>query len=184
MLIVSKSSCVFGWEERPDQQMCGQWNENFIQWLTNNEVDLVVTPGSRIGETEYILDAAPEWWEKISATGTDLMLVRGMPRNRESIPECLAAGGTPQSCGPPKSPFAETNPLLQLELPDKVHVIDMTPYVCPQFANPEAANCDAVVGNIVAWYDHHHFTTPFSWSLAPAFEAEMEKVIPQLLRPD
>jgi hypothetical protein len=182
VLIVTKSSCVFGWEERSDQDMCGQWNYNFIEWVSDNDVDLVVTPGTRMGETEYILDAAPQWWDRISATGTDLMLVRGTPRHKDSIPECLADGGTPQSCGPSKAPFAETNPLLNMDLPDNVHPVDMTPYVCPQITNPTTDNCAAIVGNIVVWYDWHHFTTPFSRSLAPGFEAEIQDTVPHLLR--
>src|SRR5699024_9490264 len=46
VLVVVKSSCVFGIEEKPDQSMCGKWNSNFITWLQDNDVDLVVTPGT------------------------------------------------------------------------------------------------------------------------------------------
>lgn len=182
VLIVTKSSCVFGWEERPDQSMCGQWNENFIEWLESHEVDLVVTPGTRLDKPEYVLDLAPKWWEKITSTGTDLLLVRGTPRNNENAPECLAEGGTVQECGPPKDRFAATNPLLEMDLPNNAHQVDITEYVCPQINNQAVKNCDAVVGNIVVSYDNHHFTTPFSQSLAHAFEHEMKEVLPHLMR--
>lgn len=162
--------------------MCGQWNENFIEWLENHEVDLVVTPGTRLDKPEYVLDLAPKWWEKISQTGTDLMLVRGTPRNNENIPSCLAEGGTIQECGPPKDRFATTNPLLEMDLPDNAYPVDITEYVCPQIDNQAVENCDAVVGNIAVWYDKHHFTTPFSQSLAPGFEHEMKEVLPHLIR--
>lgn len=182
VLIVTKSSCVFGWEERPDQTMCGQWNQNFVDWLSTNKVDLVITPGSRLGDSEYVLDAAPTWWEKISATGTDLMLVRGTPRHSDNIPECLVSGGTAQECGPSKEPFADTSPLNTMVLPDNVHPIDVTQHVCPQINNEAVKNCDAVVGNIVVWYDAHHFTAQFSQSLASGFEEEMKGAVPHLLR--
>jgi peptidoglycan/LPS O-acetylase OafA/YrhL len=179
VLIVTKSSCVFGWEEEhPEETMCGQWNDNFVQWLQQNkDVDLVVTPGTRLDQPEYILDAAPKWWDKISETGTDLLLVRGTPRGSGDIPACLAEGGTPQECGASQKNLADTNPMLEMDLPDNVHLADVTKYVCPQIENPEADNCDAVVGNVVVWYDNHHFTTPFSQSLAPGFESEMRDTV-------
>ena len=185
VLIVTKPSCVFGWEERPDQERCGEWNQNFVDWLKHNDVDLVVTPGSRIpnsDEPENVLDLAPDWWQKISKTDTDLLLVRGMPRQTDNAPDCLASGGTSQECGPSKESFAETNPLQEMVLPDKVHTVDVTKYVCPQIENDAVKNCDAIVGNILVSYDNHHFTTPFSQSLAPGFEAEMKKVVPHLVR--
>lgn len=181
VLVVTKSSCVFGLEELPDQTMCGQWNENFINWLDENDVDLVVTPGTRLDDPEYIFDAAPKWWNRISETETDLLLMRGTPRFAGG-PECLASGGSAQECGASKSRFAETNPLLDMELPDNVYPLDMTKYVCPQISNDSVDNCDAVVGNTLVWYDSHHFTTPFSQSLAPGFEAEIERTLPHLLR--
>lgn len=182
VLIVTKSSCVFGWEKQPDQSMCGQWNENFIQWLEDQEVDLVITPGTRLNQPEYILDAAPYWWKQISETDTDLLLVRGTPRGGDNVPECLASGGSKQDCGPSKENFADTSPLLQVDLPDNVHPVDMTNYVCPQIENNAVDNCDAVVGNVLVWYDNHHFTTPFSQSLATGLEAELQKEVPRLVR--
>lgn len=182
VLIVTKSSCVFGWEERDDQEMCGNWNENFIEWLQMRDVDLVITPGTRLEKPEYILDAAPMWWERISETGTDLLLVRGMPRASGSVPDCLADGGTAQECGPSKENYAEISPMLTMDLPRNVHPIDMTRYVCPTIDDPSVPNCDAIVGNVLAWYDKHHFTTPFSHSLATGFEAEMKETVPHLVR--
>lgn len=182
VLIVTKSSCVFGWEERDDQEMCGRWNENFIAWLGEREVDLVVTPATRLSQPEHILDAAPMWWDRISETGTDLLLVRGMPRAAKSIPECLAEGGTTQECGPSKENYAAINPLHTIDLPTNVHPIDVTRFVCPAINDSSVPNCDAVVGNILVWYDAHHFTTPFSHSLAAGFEEEMQQAVPHLLR--
>jgi peptidoglycan/LPS O-acetylase OafA/YrhL len=186
VLVVVKSSCVFGLGDGPDPTMCNQWNHNFVTWLTEHKVDLVVTPGTRLDRegqaTEYIYDTAPTWWQWIADTDTELLLVRGTPRAPENIPDCLAEGGTPQECGPPKERFADQNPLTQMPLPDGVHAIDVNPYVCPQFNNPDADNCDAIVGNMLVWRDKHHFTSPFSQSLAPGYETEMEETVPHLLR--
>lgn len=186
VLVVVKSSCVFGLGDGPDTTMCNQWNHNFVDWLTEHEVDLVVTPGTRLDQegqtTEYIYSTAPTWWQRITDTGTELLLVRGTPRSPDDIPDCLASGGSPQDCGPPKERFAEQNPLTQMQLPDGAHTIDINPYVCPQINNPDVENCDAIVGNVLVWRDKHHFTSAFSQSLAPGFEEEMREVMPHLMR--
>lgn len=185
VLVVLKSSCVFGWGAGASNDTCHQWNENFIEWLEEQDIDLVVTPGTRLdntGDTETIVDAAPQWWDRISETQTDLLLMRGTPREVDSIPDCLARGGTAQQCGPSKDGFAETNPLLEVELPSNVYPLDMTEYVCPKIHDDTAANCNAIVGNIIVWFDRSHFSTPFSQSLAPGLEAEMEKMVPHLVR--
>src|SRR5699024_4465198 len=169
-----------------NQTMCGAWNNNFIDWLDDNEIDLVVTPGTRhISEPddERIEEAAPKWWEKISATGTDLLLTRGSPRKDGTpIPECLAEGGTAQECGASKREFVKPNPLVEMELPSNVYTIDITEYICPAIKDNNLENCDAVVGNVLGWFDGSHFTTPFSQSLAPGIEAEMQETVPHVLR--
>lgn len=183
VLIIIKSGCSFGFEELPNEAMCESWNHNFIDWLQDHPADLVVTPGTRLdGPEEYNFDATPQWWDKIVETQSELLLVRGTPRNTHWTPDCLADGGTAQECGPPKELYADENPLLSMELPPNTHHIDLTEYVCPNIHDETTKNCDAVVGNIMVTFDFHHFTVPFSQSLAPGLEAEMQEVIPHLLR--
>src|SRR5699024_9193128 len=186
VLVVLKPACVFGGEEYPNQTMCGAWNENFINWLENNDVDLVVTPGTRHisgPDEERIEDAAPTWWQRISSTGTDLLLTRGTPRKSGTpIPECLAEGGSSKECGASTQEFAKANPLADMELPSNAYTIDINKYVCPAINDEKRDTCDAVVGNILGWFDGSHFTTPFSQSLAPGLETEMQETVPHLLR--
>lgn len=178
VLVVTKSRCDFGIEEQLPDSMCDAWSSNFVDWLTERDVDLVVTPGTRLDEPEeYVLDLAPTWWQRISDTGTDLLVVRGMPRGDHSVPECLAEGGTSQECGLPKDRFAETNPLLSIDLPEHVHPVDVSQYVCPQLDDPAANSCDAIVGNIIVSYDTNHLTSVFSHTLGPAFETEMRDTV-------
>lgn len=186
VLVVLKPACVFGGEEYENQSMCGSWNDNFVDWLTQNDIDLVVTPGTRHisgPDEERIENAAPKWWDKISSTGTDLLLIRGTPRKDGTpIPECLAEGGTYQECGASKLEFVKRNPLAAMDLPANVRTIDLTEYVCPAINDDTAENCDAVVGNVLGWFDGSHFTTPFSQSLAPGIEKEMQESVPHLVR--
>src|SRR5699024_1867235 len=127
VLVVVKSSCVFGLGDDHSDSMCTSWNNNFVNWLEEHDVDLVVTPGTRLDrdtpESEYVFDNAPMWWEKISDTGTDLLLVRGTLRNEENIPDCLASGKTAQECGPSKSRFNKTDPLLEMDLPENAYPV-------------------------------------------------------------
>src|SRR5699024_3336283 len=181
VLVVTKSRCDFGIEEQQPDTMCDTWSDNLVEWLQENDLDLVVTPGTRLDKTEYVLNRAPMWWDKIAGTGTDLMLVRGMPRG-DNILDCLANGGTSQECGFPKDVFAPSNPLADMDLPSDVHQVDVSQQVCPQLDNPNTENCDAIVGNIIVSYDSHHLTNAYSQSLAPAFEQEMQGKMPHLLR--
>lgn len=82
----------------------------------------------------------------------------------------------------PKDRFAETNPLLSVELPANAYQVDVSPYLCPSIDDPTRTTCDAIVGNIIVSYDTNHLTRPFSASLAGAFEVEMQDDLPHLFR--
>src|SRR5699024_5380110 len=140
--------------------------------------DLVVTPGTRLDdEKEYILDLAPAWWQRISDTGTELLIVRGIPRGEQSGPERPCEGGSSQECGLPKDRLAQTKPRLNIDPPQNAHQVDVSQYVCPAIENPAVNSCDAIVGNIIVSYDSKHLTSVFSHTLAPAFETEMREKV-------
>ena len=82
----------------------------------------------------------------------------------------------------PKDRFAETNPLLSVELPANAYQVDVSPYLGPSIDDPTRTTCDAIVGNIIVSYDTNHLTRPFSASLAGAFEVEMQDDLPHLFR--
>ncbi len=182
VIVLDKGSCPLGSEESMDTA-CGRYNKNLVEWISEHDVDLVVAPGSRIDQTkdeEFVLDRAPYWWEKITDTGTKLMLMRATPKdNTLEVPRCLSEGGTSQECGLPKK-WLEEDP--QTGLPDGAYSLDMKEYVCPAVEDPKSKNCDAVVGNILTTYDNGHFTAPFSQSLARGLEKEMQKDFDWLLK--
>ncbi|AXR73294.1 acyltransferase [Auritidibacter ignavus] len=185
VLIVLKPGCVFSGSANQPGDMCTAWNNNFIGWLNNNDVDLVVAPGTRHEaeeDRENIPDRAEEWWERITATDTELLLIRGTPRSEHDLPSCLAEGGSPHECGPSALALHQPNPLNSIELPDGVQHIDLTDAVCPAIHDESASRCDAVVGNILVTFDSNHLTRPFSQSLAPVIEEQMQDTFPHLLR--
>src|SRR5699024_12637454 len=114
-----------------------------------------------------------------SATVSTLFPYTTLFRSRgdQSVPECLAEGGSSQECGLPKDRFAQTNPLLNIDLPQNAHQVDVSQYVCPAIENPAVNSCDAIVGNIIVSYDSNHLTSVFSHTLAPAFETEMREKV-------
>lgn len=185
VIVIDKGGCTFGSEKSVEDSVCGRYNANIVKWLNQNDIDLVVTSGSRTDEThdeEYIFENAPYWWDQITDTGADLMLMRAVARDRTlDVPACIADGGSPQECGPDKK-WSAKSPLASLELPRGAHELDMSSYTCPAIEDPNLSNCDAVVGNILITYDNGHLSAPFAESLAKALEKEMKKDFEWLLR--
>ncbi|WP_164719759.1 acyltransferase family protein [Flaviflexus ciconiae] len=176
VLVVNKDACVFSISDSEGTKDCQAWIGNYIEWLEENDVDLVVTAGTRIlaASDEQIEDGAIERWQQITDTGTDLVLMRGTPRPGEMVNDCLASGNTPEECGASSAHIADTNPLSGLDLPDGVYTVDVTDSVCPDGRNG-ADTCTAVVGNVVVWYDGSHLTNTFARTLAPLIEEQLKQ---------
>src|SRR5690625_845594 len=184
VLVVTKSACTLEDHNIVGRSMCQSWNENFIEWLDEHEIDLVMTPGTRVnGEqsNESIREGAPNRWQQIRDLDVDLLLLRGTPRPGDNGGPCLQKGGTAEECGVVAGDIATPGPLETMDLPDGTQTIDMNPYICPTLDEGESAWCDSVIGNIIVWYDGSHLTQEYVYSMAPAFEREMHKVFPDYL---
>lgn len=182
VLVVTKSGCVLQDGQNPQTSMCQGWNENFVDWVADNDVDLVITPGSRIsGEDsgESIQNGAQTRWEQITDAGTDMLLVRGTPRPVDLVGECLAEGNAAEDCGPTVGDTANPNPIEAENLPAGAQTVDMNPYICPMLDNGADAVCTAELGNVIVWYDGSHLSPEYAYTLAPAFEDEMSEVFPE-----
>lgn len=185
LLIVTKSSCIFRDIADPENDMCASWQINFMDWLEESDVDLVVTPGTRMdpeGGPEYIHPDAPDRWREILATDTDLLLLRGTPRHDRRIPECIAEGNAPTECGPSTSQIAEKNPLDNIDLDEGIFSIDLNEYICPAAFDKSSERCSGVVGNVLIWYDRLHFTDVFSDSLTLPLEKHLSEEISWLFQ--
>ncbi|GAA4772206.1 acyltransferase family protein [Citricoccus nitrophenolicus] len=180
LLIVDRSNCPFGDQAVAGDELCGPWQDNFVEWLeTNSEVDLVITPGTRMtpnDDPEYVLSGAPERWDQITATGTDLLLLRGTPRGETNTADCLAEGTEPAHCGPRAADIEAENLLEEMALPEGATTIDVVDYVCPA-ATTGATHCSGVVGNVVVWHDSSHLTPSFSRTMAPILERHMREAV-------
>ncbi|PZU45091.1 MAG: hypothetical protein DI571_06675, partial [Arsenicicoccus sp.] len=62
------------------------------------------------------------------------------------------------------------------DLPDNVSFVDLVDELCTD------TTCPAVAGNVVVYSDHSHVTATYMRTLAPALDAELRRVAPQLYR--
>lgn len=177
VLVSTKGGCVFRANDPSQPSLCDDWNDAFPQMLKDRSVDLVVTPGTAIPRqsgTEEIHEGAPARWEDITDTGTDLLLLRGTPRQEENVPDCLAQGGDALECAPDYGKFAETNPLIEADLPEDTYTLDLTDHFCP------AQQCSAVIGNVLVYRDSHHLTNEYVETMVPHLERNLQESMPQL----
>lgn len=177
LLVVNKDACVLKDISDADSDECAAWNANYIEWLQNNDIDLVVANGTRIlsDKAETIQDGAQDRWKDITDTGAELVLMRGTPRPGDNVADCLADGKTPAECGADTHQIGDENPLEEQDLPDGAHYVDMLEHVCPEGMTTDSDQCPAVVGNVVVWYDGSHLTNQYVATMTPILEAKLRE---------
>lgn len=178
LLVVNKNACVFMDTTSQENAACNQWNENYLKWLDNNDIDLVVANGTRIfsSSPERIQEGAPTRWQQITDTGADLLLMRGTPRPGERVYQCLP-DNTPQECGADTTQIADTNPLEEADLPDNTTHMDLIEHVCPEGMATGSDQCPAVVGNVIVWYDNSHLSNQYVATMTPIIETELREKV-------
>lgn len=180
VLVAIKSGCVFQDKNAENPGQCQLWNDNFIDWVGENNIDIVITSGTRVfGSGESIEEGATVRWEQITNQGVDLLLLRGTPRPREGGAECLEEERPLEECGVTAGDVAFSNPLSEMDLPDRTETIDLNPAICPNLDQGSEAWCPALVGNVYVWRDGSHLSREYVTTLAPAFERQMQEVFPQ-----
>lgn len=184
LLVVNKDACVLGDTSEADSDNCAAWNANYIDWLKDHDVDLVVANGTRImgDDPERVQEGAPARWRDITETGAGLVLMRGTPRPGDDVDDCLASEKTPEQCGADTSLIADVSPLDKTELPEGATSIDLLPHVCPEGMNTNSGRCPAVVGNVVVWYDGSHLTNQYVATLTPILEGKLRDEVPWLFK--
>ncbi|MGP5073496.1 acyltransferase family protein [Arthrobacter rhombi] len=184
LLVVNKDACGLQDTSEDDANQCDAWNANYIDWLEDQEIDLVVANGTRITsfEPELVREGAASRWKDITETGAELVLIRGTPRPGADVDDCLASGKTPTDCGADTSQIADENPLESIDLPDGTSTIDFLPYVCPEGMSTASDRCPAVVGNVVVWYDGSHLTNQYVATLTPILEDKLRDQVPWLFK--
>jgi hypothetical protein len=154
---------------------CADWNEGVLAELAELRPDAVVTTATSTSIDdvagfggEVVVDGYLERWRELDAMGIDVVAIRDTPRLGFDTAECVAERGAAACSGPRAESLAEHSPLADLTgVPPNVGFVDLTDLVCPE------AQCPAVVGNVLVYWDGSHFTTTYMNTLAPALEDRM-----------
>lgn len=180
VLVAVKSGCVLRDDDDPESPMCQGWNDNFIDWVGEHDVDMVITPGTRVfSHGETIPVGAQSRWQEITDQDTDLLLVRGTPRPRDGGANCVQSEQPVEECGTTAGAVGEPSTLLSMDLPDRTATIDLNPAICANLDEGPDAWCPALVGNVYVWRDDSHLSREYVTTLAPAFEQEMQEAFPE-----
>lgn len=158
-------------------ESCQAWNRNALDVISQVDPDVVFTLATTTSgeETEKASTGFVEVFEELDRRGLDVVAIRDLHRMKERVPACLENNpNDPAVCDTPRVPGP--SPMSADMVPDNVSLIDLTDAVCtPDY-------CPAVIGNVVAYFDHSHLSASFSRTLAPALDAELRRVRPDLYR--
>jgi peptidoglycan/LPS O-acetylase OafA/YrhL len=173
VIAYTKNACIIetGQEDLGEERYrsCAAWNDAVVAEIDAIEPDLVFTYGSRVGYEAY--ETFPDYtdrYEQLLATGTAVAVVRDTPSPRFDIPMCVDLHG-PDSpeCTVDRDSYYDAGAFAELDVPDGVHKIDLTDYIC----GPET--CAPVVGNMLVYRDDAHMTNTYAATLGPYLEAEL-----------
>jgi peptidoglycan/LPS O-acetylase OafA/YrhL len=165
----TKSGCQFSTDtsHRDDAVFaeCEAWKAKAMAELEELRPDAVLTSSTRStlnGETVHDGYLGVWWW--LDAMDVDVIGLRDLPRLPYQGAECVEAGQTEECASPVSASQEEVDPATLVDLPPNVTLMDLTDHVCP------GGSCDAVVGNILVFWDHSHVTATYARTLGPVME--------------
>ena len=188
MVTLTKSACAFTaapvrWNDGSGYDECAQWNEAVLDELADLDADVVFSSASAKVEpvdagddpTDTLAEGLATQWEKAAPLTERFVAVRDTPvadrdvfecleENTEDLAECAVTRG---------AAFPNEDPQVQAasRMEDDVHLLDLTDLFCAE------DRCDAVVGNVVVYRDHHHMTSTYSELLSDRLADRMEQVM-------
>jgi peptidoglycan/LPS O-acetylase OafA/YrhL len=182
-LSITHTSCPYSAAtaviDEPGRTECVQWKQQVAQWLRKHpEVDTVffgahtggtvVAPKGRTQGAAQVNGYANAW-KALPRSVEHIMVFRDTPKMRSATMGCVQSAldrhrDAGKACAQPRGRALERDPeaVAAAHFPGKrVHVIDLTRYVC------DRARCFPVVGGALVFKDIHHLTSVFAESLAP-----------------
>lgn len=151
---------------------CRAWSAQAIDMMAASRPDWVFTTATRPKIPEGGDEVPPDYmdvWHRLGELGLDVIAIRDTPwlRTEDGIwyraNDCLAQGGSAESCGIPRDrALSPVNPAIDAiaQFPN-VHGVDLTDGVCGQLY------CRAVEGNVLVYHDEHHLSASYVRTLAP-----------------
>jgi len=173
VIAYTKNACIIetGQESLGEEryQSCAAWNDAVVAEIDAIAPDLVLTYGSRVGYEAY--ETYPDYtdrYEQLLATGTTVVALRDTPSPRFDIPLCVDLHGPDsEDCTVDRASYFDRGAFEALEVPEGVHKVDLTDYIC----GPRT--CPPVIGNILVYRDDAHMTNTYAATLGPYLEAEL-----------
>ncbi|WP_099332392.1 acyltransferase family protein [Actinomyces minihominis] len=156
LLTYIKSSCLFSSDVDSEFELdstCAEWNEEVMQSLLDEDVDLVVTMGTRARMSgEWIPDGYTKAFETLSAAGVQVLGLRDNPAGGNLAPVCLESNPL-EKCAISKADFYR--PFEDLDVPqiEGVTFMDLADIYC------EGDMCRANDGVVTMYRDSHHLTS-------------------------
>ncbi len=121
-----------------------------------------VAPGDQAAEAQR---AYADTLRTFTDAGLPVLVLRDTPAMPGDVPDCVASDPDDVlGCGAPRTAAVEPDPLAAAAASDGsglVTLVDVTDLVC------DARRCHAVVGGVIAYFDHGHLTATFARTLAP-----------------
>ncbi|WP_017578469.1 acyltransferase family protein [Nocardiopsis kunsanensis] len=165
----TKSGCQFS-TDTPMREgevftECEEWNAEAMEILADLRPDAVLTSSTTANPSgERLPDGFVERWEELGTLDVEVIGVRDLPRRDYRSAECVERGPAGECTSPAAYSHAGIDPAQDRDLPGHVTTFDLTEYVCP------GGNCDAVVGNVLVFWDHSHMTATYARTLVPMME--------------
>jgi hypothetical protein len=163
---------------------CRAWNEWAIGEVSSGRYDLVVLSNRTF---QQLVGVAPadrdrvargayaDTLRTITSSGTKVLVLRDVPSAVTSAPDCVAAHlDDVTACSHPVAEAVPTDPLYDAATEDTsglVSTLDLTDRFCRDGV------CHAVLGGLIAYFDHGHLTTTFARTLVPDVGPALERAL-------
>ncbi|KGM13253.1 acyltransferase family protein [Cellulomonas bogoriensis] len=182
LVVVEKNGCQLGADRDPtySSQSCRRWNTEAFGVIVDLEPDVVLTLGSTTrNRVERTPDFFVDVWRDLGDHGVPVLAIRDTVRLVERAPDCIAEHGPDAiRCGTVRAEVLDEHYLEDVDVPDNVTPLDMTPYLCT------STHCPAIVGGVIVYRDASHVTSTYMHTLAPYLEQELLTQAPWLFERD
>ncbi|MFI9613135.1 acyltransferase family protein [Streptomyces sp. NPDC052023] len=153
---------------------CVSWRKTALEQIAKIDPDVIAVT-NRVQATTT-RDGATETFEKLEATGADLVYLTDTPYPNFSVPDCLAKGeDNLPACSPKSENVIDRAEFraMEREVAEEhgAEVIDTIPAFCAD------GYCPAVIGGHVVYWDYSHMSGSYSKSLAPYLRPTFEEVL-------
>lgn len=165
VMTLVKGGCALGLDEnRSGPDGCEEWRDAAIDLIENLRPAAVMTIVTRAGvdgEPEVVRPGIDRTLDRFVSAGIPVLAVRDNPRFDFDMFECVT-GPDPDGCVVDRAlSLADENPAATLDR-EGVHLIDLTPWICPQ------DQCSGVIGNVAVYRDDNHLSRLYATTLGPS----------------